>query len=116
MKALLAGLLAVCMAAGAAQAAAPPVRIGLLVTLSGPAPCSASTRATGFELAAQAAHGKFGGRDVKLVVADDELKPDVAVGRARRLIEQDKCDFVVGPIFSNVLAAIFRPVTGAAPS
>ena len=57
--------------------------------------------------------GMLGGREVKLEIVDDELKPDVAVARARRLVEQDKADFVVGPIFSNVLAAIFRPVTGA---
>jgi branched-chain amino acid transport system substrate-binding protein len=47
------------------------------------------------------------------VVQDDELKPDVAVGRAKQLIERDKVDFVVGPIFSNILMAIVRPITDA---
>ena len=44
---------------------------------------------------------------------DDELKPDVAVGKAKQLIERDKVDFVVGPIFSNILMAIAKPVTEA---
>ncbi len=34
---------------------------------------------------------------------DDELKPDVAVSKAKALIDRDKVDFVVGPIFSNIL-------------
>ena len=45
------------------------------------------------------------------MVTDDELKPDVAVTRVKKLIESDRVDFVVGPIFSNVLGAIFKPVT-----
>ena len=53
----------------------------------------------------------MGGRDVEVVVADDELKPDAAVTKVKGLLERDKVDFVVGPIFSNILQAIHRPVT-----
>jgi branched-chain amino acid transport system substrate-binding protein len=42
---------------------------------------------------------------------DDELKPDVAVTKVKGLLDRDKVDFVVGPIFSNVLQAIHKPVT-----
>ncbi len=31
--------------------------------------------------------------------------------KVRGLLERDKVDFVVGPIFSNILLAIHRPVT-----
>lgn len=91
-----------------------PITIGLLVTLSGPGAVLGKHARDGFELAVKQHGGKLGGREVNLVVADDELKPDVAVARARRLVEQDHASFVVGPIFSNVLAAIFRPVTSEA--
>ncbi len=110
-KALLAGLIAVCVTAGTAQAAAPPVRIGLLVTLSGPAAVLGKQARDGLELAIAEHGGVFAGRPVQLVIADDELKPEVAVSRVRRLLQSDHVRFVVGPIFSNVLAAIFRPVT-----
>ena len=92
---------------------AEPITIGLLVTLSGPGAVLGQHARDGFELAVKQRGGKLGGREVKLVVVDDELKPDVAVARARRLVEQDRAEFVVGPIFSNVLGAIFKPVTGA---
>jgi len=48
-----------------------------------------------------------------VIVQDDELKPDVAVSKVKALIERDKVDFVVGPIFSNILQAIFKPATDA---
>jgi branched-chain amino acid transport system substrate-binding protein len=46
-----------------------------------------------------------------VVVEDDELKPDLAVSKAKALVERDHVDFVVGPIFSNILIAIMKPVT-----
>jgi branched-chain amino acid transport system substrate-binding protein len=55
--------------------------------------------------------GKLGGREVELFVQDDELKPDVAVTKAKALVDRDKVDFVVGPIFSNILVAIMKPAT-----
>ena len=53
---------------------------------------------------------KMGGREVEVVTVDDELKPDGAVTKVRGLLERDKVDFVVGPIFSNILQAIHKPV------
>jgi branched-chain amino acid transport system substrate-binding protein len=51
------------------------------------------------------------GRDVEVVAVDDELKPDAAVTKVKGLLERDRVDFVVGPIFSNILQAIHKPVT-----
>ncbi len=101
------------LASAGAAFAQEKLTVGVLVTLSGPGAVLGQHARDGFELAVKQRGGKLGGREVNLVVVDDELKPDVAVARARRLVEQDRADFVVGPIFSNVLAAIFRPVTGA---
>jgi branched-chain amino acid transport system substrate-binding protein len=108
---LAAALLAVVLAAVAPARAQAPVKIGLLVTLSGPGAVLGGQVREGFMLALKQRGNKLGGRPAEVVVVDDELKPDVAASRARRLIESDKVDFVVGPIFSNILGAIFRPVT-----
>ena len=94
-------------------AAQDKVRVGLLLTLSGPSAVLGQQARNGFELALKDMGGKLGGREVELVVADDELKPDVAVTKVRGLLERDKVDFVVGPTFSNVLGAIAKPVTDA---
>jgi branched-chain amino acid transport system substrate-binding protein len=67
----------------------------------------------GFQLAVKDMGGKLGGRDVEVIVVDDELKPDVAVTKVKGLLERDKVDFVVGPIFSNVAVAVHKPIVDA---
>ena len=105
------GLLIAALLMAAPVLAEEPLRVGVLVTLSGPGAVLGQQVRNGVELALRRRGGALGGRHVDLVVVDDELKPDVAVSRAKRLIESDKVDFVIGPIFSNILAAIIRPVT-----
>jgi len=87
------------------------LKIGLITTLSGPPAVLGQQQRNGLQLAIKAGGGKLGGREVELIVQDDELKPDVAVTKVKTFVERDKVDFVVGPIFSNILQAIFKPVT-----
>ena len=87
------------------------IKLGVIVTLSGPAAALGQQVRDGFALAVKDLGGKMGGRDVEVIVADDELKPDAGVTKVKGLLERDKVDFVVGPIFSNILQAIHRPVT-----
>ncbi|MEA2881536.1 MAG: branched-chain amino acid transport system substrate-binding protein, partial [Bradyrhizobium sp.] len=87
------------------------LKIGVIVTLSGPAAALGQQVRDGFNLAIRDLGGKMAGRDVEVIVADDELKPDGAVTKVKGLLERDKVDFVVGPIFSNILQAIHKPVT-----
>jgi len=94
-----------------AATAQEKLRIGVIVTTSGPAAALGAQVRDGFALAVKDLGGKMGGREVEIVNADDELKPDAAVVKVRGLLEREKVDFVVGPIFSNILQAIHKPVT-----
>src|SRR6185369_16686461 len=87
------------------------LKIGVVATLSGSPAVLGQHLRNGFQLAVKDMGGKLGGREVELIVQDDELKPDIAVTKVKALIERDKVDFVVGPIFSNILQAIMKPVT-----
>jgi branched-chain amino acid transport system substrate-binding protein len=89
------------------------IKVGVIVTLSGPAAVLGQQARDGFALAVKDLGGKMSGRDVEVVVVDDELKPDAAVTKVKGLLERDKVDFVVGPIFSNILQAIHKPVVDA---
>ena len=89
------------------------IKIGVIVTLSGPAAVLGQQARDGFALAVKDLGGKMAGRDVEVVAVDDELKPDAAVTKVKGLLERDKVDFVVGPIFSNILQAIHKPVVDA---
>src|SRR5215467_9175957 len=101
----------VTVVAAAPVAAQEKLKIGIIASLSGPPAVLGQQLRNGFQLGVKTLGGKLGGREVELVVQDDELKPDVAVTKARAFVERDKVDFVVGPIFSNILQAILKPVT-----
>jgi branched-chain amino acid transport system substrate-binding protein len=107
----LAGLAALFGVAVNPALAQEKVKIGVIVTSSGPAAALGQQARDGFALGIKDLGGKMSGRDVEVVNVDDELKPDGAVTKVRGLLERDKVDFVVGPIFSNILQAIHRPVT-----
>jgi branched-chain amino acid transport system substrate-binding protein len=94
----------------AGGAAAEPVDIGMMLTLSGPAAALGEHVRDGFQLALKEKGGALGGMEVNLIVVDDELKPDVAVTKARALVERDGADIVVGTVFSNVMMAVFKPI------
>src|SRR5438046_799813 len=98
-KLLMLSVAALCFATQAA--AQDKLKVGILTTLSGPPAALGVQQRNGFQLALKTLGGKLGGREVDLLVQDDELKPDVAVGKAKAYVERDKVDFVVGSIFSN---------------
>lgn len=113
-KVLMTTVAAVALMVGQAQGPAQAqekLKVGVITTLSGPAAVLGQQLRNGLQLSLKHSDGKWGGREVQLIVEDDELKPDVAVSKAKALIDRDKVDFVVGPIFSNILVAIMKPVT-----
>jgi branched-chain amino acid transport system substrate-binding protein len=106
---LLAAAAALSFAVGSA-AAQDKIRIGLIYTLSGPPSVLGQQSKNAFELAVKHLGGNMGGKDVELFVTDDTLKPEVAIQKVHELLERDKVDIIVGPIFSNILQAIHKPV------
>jgi branched-chain amino acid transport system substrate-binding protein len=109
------------MGAGAGLLAAPmlaraqgqPVKIGLVAVLTGPQAALGTQLRDGFQQALRHLDNRLGGRPAEVVLIDDELRPEVAVTKVRAAIERDRVDFVVGVVFSNILAAVIRPVTEA---
>ena len=86
------------------------LRLGMMVTLSGSSSVLGTQTRDGFQLALNQLGGRLGGREVELFLVDDELKPDIAVQRLQGLLARDQVELVVGPIFSNILQAIHKPV------
>ncbi|MDC0135458.1 ABC transporter substrate-binding protein [Sulfitobacter sp.] len=89
---------------------AEDLKIGMVVTLSGPPAALGQQIVDGFQLALDQNDGMLGGQKVELVIEDDELKPEVALLKAQSLVERDEVDFVVGTVFSNMLQAVFKPI------
>ncbi|SIS71300.1 ABC transporter substrate-binding protein [Paracoccus saliphilus] len=99
-----------CLAGPAMAQDDDTLKIGLILTLSGPGAVLGEMSRDGFQLAAEEI-GDIGGMKTEIVIADAEQKPDIAANKARELVERDEVDIVVGPIFSNILGAIHKPVT-----
>jgi branched-chain amino acid transport system substrate-binding protein len=101
-----AGLVAI---AGLAQAQISDdvVRIGLMGDLSGP---YSGNGGPGSVLAAKMAiedfGGKVNGKPVELLTMDDQNKPDVGLNAARKWLEADKVDAIVGGSASSIALGV----------
>ena len=107
----------VVMAAGLAamglSAQAQSVKIGFMGTLSGPAGALGQDQYDAFMLGIEHLGGKLGGATVQVIKEDDQLKADLGVQLAQKLMERDKVDIITGVTFSNVMMAIHKPITDA---
>lgn len=91
--------------AGLPAAAADPLKIGMITTLSGPAGYLGQDVRDGFKLAMDLEGGKLGGVPVELVVEDDGLKPGQGKQIAERFLSDEGIKLFTGIVFSNVAGA-----------
>ncbi|MCZ8313478.1 ABC transporter substrate-binding protein [Phreatobacter sp.] len=76
----------------------PPIRIGILVALEGAFAAGGADGVRNVELALKQINSTVGGRRIETVVAPTDTRPDTTVRMARKLIEQDKVDIIIGPL------------------
>ena len=93
-----------------------PIKVGILVPYTGIAPLQAKGVSDGVELAIAEVGQKAGGRAIQVVKEDDEFNPTVGLTKVRRLVEEQKVNFVVGPVSSAVALAIYDGRSGDDPS
>ena len=74
------------------------IKIGVLATLEGPFAAGGADGMRGAELALRERNGMAGGKKIELVKASSNAQPNVAVASARKLVEQDKVQILVGPL------------------
>src|SRR4051812_46138261 len=96
-KTLLA-LLTACSFGAAAQAQSGSIKIGVLAPLTGPLATPGLDMVDGFKLFWEQNQSQAGGRKVEVVIADTTCNPDQALTQARRLVHQEKVNFIVGPL------------------
>lgn len=103
LSAAAAGLLVIASTAGQAQD--NPLRVGLLLPLQTP---SGYESKVGAEMAVSEINAAGGvlGRKIELVPADDQSNPTAGVSEARRLVEVEKVDALLGTVISQVNLAV----------
>lgn len=88
---------------------ASPLKLGLLVPLSGNLAAIGPELETGLQIYLDDRGGTLGGRPVELVVEDTEGIPEAGLRKAQKLLREDGVDIVTG-IISSVVALGVRDV------
>ncbi len=83
-----------------------PIKVGVLLPYTGVNALAAKLVNDGIELYFDEIGRKAGGRAIQLVKEDTELTPTVGLTKVRRLVEEHKVNFVIGPLSSAVGLAI----------
>jgi len=86
--------------------AAEPLKVGVLATLEGTYTVLGEDGVRGLRTALAVRGEEAGGREIDLVIQSTDASPDSAVRGARKLVEQDKVDLVIGPLSGSEGIAI----------
>jgi branched-chain amino acid transport system substrate-binding protein len=85
------------------------IKIGVLASLTGALEAYGKQTVDGFELGLEYATdgtNEIAGKKIEFIVEDTETKPDVAVKKATKLLEEDEVDFLVGSSSSGDTLAV----------
>jgi branched-chain amino acid transport system substrate-binding protein len=101
-------VIAIFVASGSSLLAAekPPIKVGLLLPYTGTMPFQTKGVNDSVELYFGELGMKAGGRPIQIIKEDDENNPTAGLTKVRRLVEQQKVNFIVGPVNSAVGLAI----------
>ena len=88
----------------AAQAA--PIKVGVLAPLTGVVASGGREMVEGTQFWFDHINNEIAGRKVELVIEDDASNPDVALQKARRLVEQTNVHFLIGNLLANTGLAV----------
>lgn len=106
LKGFRVGLIALAVAAAGGASAADDLKIGTVLSFSQVMGIYGNAILDGVKLAVDEAGGSVAGRKIVIVGEDDKNDPRVALQLVRRLVKDDKVDFLVGPVGSHIVQAI----------
>ena len=94
-------LIAVVLMGAVGRSADGPIRVGFLSPLSGPYAQNGRDILNGFLLYLEEIGYRAGGREIQLVIEDDEAIPAVGLTKARKLVERDRVHVMAGGLLSS---------------
>jgi branched-chain amino acid transport system substrate-binding protein len=98
---------------GKQEASGNTVRIGVITSLTGAQAAFGKAHKLGYEIAAAEINAKGGvlGKQIEVIVYDDQGKPDQAVQGASKLIDQDHVAILLGAYSSETTRAVIPAAT-----
>jgi branched-chain amino acid transport system substrate-binding protein len=86
------------MASGSAAYAQEKIKIGVMATLTGVLTSGGEDSIRGLQIAAKLAGNKMAGKEIEIIIASTDASPDSALRAARKFVEQDKVQLIIGPV------------------
>ena len=106
-------LMLICSLAGVSSVSAQgAIKIGLLVPLSGQFAQIGKDMVAGTELYLDGVDRRAAGRPIELIVEETEGNPQMALTKARKLVEQDRVHILTGGLLSSTAYALQPFVDG----
>src|ERR1700680_2681504 len=101
-----AALISPALGASAFAQGGDPIKIGFSMALTGPLAANGKQALLGAKIWQEEVNAKGGllGRQVQLINYDDQSSPATVPGIYTKLLDVDKCDLVVGPYATNMVA------------
>jgi Periplasmic binding protein len=85
-----------------AEAQKGPITVGLLLPVTGPQAANGKDMVNGFQLFLDEQGGKLAGREVKVLIEDDESKPATGLTKLRGTVEGQGVHVLMGPLSAAV--------------
>ncbi|AMN41962.1 ABC transporter substrate-binding protein [Rhodoplanes sp. Z2-YC6860] len=85
-----------------------PIKLGVLNSFTGGLAYAAEGNLNGMSLYFESINWTVAGRKIELVKEDDQFNPQVGLQKAKKLVESDKVDLLVGIQASNVALAVLN--------
>jgi branched-chain amino acid transport system substrate-binding protein len=86
------------MVSAGAGSAQEKLKIGVTATLTGFLTSGGEDSVRGLQVAAKLAGNKIAGKEVEFIITSTDASPDSALRAARKLVEQDKVNLIIGPV------------------
>jgi len=85
-----------------------PIRLGNLNSFTGAIAYAAENNLNGMSLYFESVGWTVGGRKIEIIKEDDQFNPQVGLQKAKKLVESDKVDMILGVQASNVALAVLN--------
>jgi branched-chain amino acid transport system substrate-binding protein len=88
--------------AGPGAAQKGPIKIGFVTSQTGTLAANGKDMINGLQMFLDEQGGKLGGREVKLIIEDDEGKPATGLTKVRGLVESQGIHVLIGPVSAGI--------------
>jgi branched-chain amino acid transport system substrate-binding protein len=85
-----------------------PIRLGNLNSFTGAIAYAAENNLNGMNLYFDSIGGTIAGRKIEIIREDDQFNPQIGLQKAKKLVESDKVDLIMGVQASNVALAVLN--------